>query len=138
MISTTFTLAGQPVAQLAQQGLRQGGLALWQVSAPLRISTWTTGTQVNGDIYAAERAQMAAFDCTKGQFRLTLLIKGPQTIDLLLDGNVVQHLDFPSPSPDEVWRGTVPVSSHTPDKPCFLQIAPTGLVGTTVLAFERG
>ena len=138
VISTRFTLAGQPVAQLAQQGLRQGGLALWQVSAPLRISTWTTGTQVNGDIYAAERAQMAAFDCTKGQFRLTLLIKGPQTIDLLLDGNVVQHLDFPSPSPDEVWRGTVPVSSHTPDKPCFLQIAPTGLVGTTVLAFERG
>jgi hypothetical protein len=134
VISTKFTLAGRSVAQIAQQGLRQGGLALWQVSPPLRISTWTTGTQGNGDIYAAERAQIAAFDCTKGQFRLTFLIKEAETVDLVLDGRVVKRLSFQSPT---IWRGTVPVSSHTPEQPCFLQIAPSGLLGTTVLAFER-
>jgi hypothetical protein len=138
VISTKFTLVGHSVAQIAQQGLRQGGLALWQVSPPLRISTWTTGTQGNGDIFATDRAQIAAFDCTKGQFRLTFLIKEPETVDLLLDGRLVKRLSFPSPSPEAVWRGTVPVSSHTPARPCYLQIAPSGLLGTTVLSFERG
>jgi hypothetical protein len=135
VISTRYTLAGRPVAQIAQQGLRQGGLALWQVSPPLRISTWTTGTQANGEIHAAERAQIAAFDCTKGRFRLTFLIEEAETVDLLLDGQVVKRLSFQSPT---TWRGTVPVSSHTPKRPCFLQIAPSGLLGTKVLAFERG
>ena len=134
VISTKFTLAGRSVAQIAQQGLRQGGLGLWQVSPPLRISTWTTGTQGNGDIFAAERAQIAAFDCRQGQFRLTFLIKEAETVDLLLDGKAVKHLSFRTPT---IWRGTVPVSSHTPERPCFLQIAPSGLLGTTVLAFER-
>ena len=124
-----------PVAQIAQQGLRQGGLAVWQVSPPLRISTWTTGTQANGDIYGTERAQIAAFGCRNGEFRLTFLIKEAETVDLLLDGRVVKRLSFQSPT---IWRGTVPVSSHTPDRPCFLQIVPSRLLGTTVLAFERG
>jgi hypothetical protein len=135
VISTKFTLVGRSVAQIVQQGLRQGGLALWQVSPPLRVSTWTTGTQGNGDIFAADRAQIAAFDCTKGQFRLTFLIKEAETVDLLLDGRVVKHLSFQSPT---IWRGTVSVSSHTPERPCFLQIAPSGLLGTTVLTFDRG
>lgn len=77
----------------------------------------------------------AAFDCTKGQFRLTFLIKEAETIDLLLDDRLVKQLSFQSPT---IWRGTVPVSSHTPERPCFLQIAPSGLLGTTVLTFERG
>ncbi len=137
VISTRFTLVGQPVAQIAQQGLRQGGLALWQVSPPLRVSTWTTGTEGNGDIFATGRAQVAAFDCTRGRFLLTFLIKEPETVDLLLDGRLVKRLSFPSPRGYEVWRGTVAVSAHTADRPCFLQIAPSGLLGTTVLAFER-
>jgi hypothetical protein len=135
VVSTKFTLVGRPVTQIVQQGLRQGGLELWQVSPPLRISTWTTGTQGNGDIFAAERAQIAAFDCLNGQFRLTFLIKEAETVDLLLDGQVVKHLSFQSPT---IWRGMVPISSHTPERPCFLQIAPSGLLGTTVLAFDRG
>jgi hypothetical protein len=135
VISTKFTLFGRSAAQIAQQGLRQGGLVLWQVSPPLRISTWTIGTQGNGDIFPTDRARISAFDCAKGQFRLTFLIKEAETVDLLLDGRVVKHLSFQSPT---IWRGTVPVSSHTPERPCFLQIAPSGLLGTTVLAFERG
>jgi hypothetical protein len=138
VVSTKFALAGAQVAQVAQQNLRQGGLALWHVSPPLRVSTWTTGTQGNGDIFATGRAQIAAFDCTRGQFRLTFLIKEPETVDLVLDGKLVKRLSFPSPSPSEVWRGTVPVRAHTAARPCFLQIAPSGLLGTTLLTFERG
>jgi hypothetical protein len=137
VVSTRFALAGDQVTQIAQQGLRQGGLALWRVSPPLRIATWTTGTQGNGDIFATGRAQVAAFDCTNGQFRLTFLVKEPETVDLLLDGKLVKRLSFPSPSPYEVWRGTVPVTSHPADRPCYLQIAPSGLLGTTLLTFEH-
>jgi len=114
-VKTKFTLAGRSVAQIAQQGLRQGGLALWQVSPPLRISTWTTGTQGNGDIYAAERAQIAAFDCTKGQFRLTFLIKEAETVDLLLDGQVV--VVGAKPALSEGDHVTIqPASGSTPSK----------------------
>ncbi|HKP18593.1 MAG TPA: glycosyltransferase family 39 protein [Gaiellaceae bacterium] len=133
--ATGFTFVGRSVTQIVQQGLRQAGLGLWEVEPPLRISTWTTGTQGNGDIFAGGRAQIAAFDCTRGQFRLTLLIKEPETVDLLLDGQVVKHLQF---SAAGVWRGTVPVLSHTRDRPCYLQIAPSALLGSTVLLFERG
>jgi hypothetical protein len=135
VISTKFALVGKPVAQVVQQGLRQGGLMLWQVSSPLRITTWTTGTQGNGDIFAADRAEIAAFDCTKGQFQLTFLIKEAETVDLRLDGRLVKHLAFQSPT---IWRGTVPVSAHSASRPCFLQIVPSGLLGTTVLTFARG
>jgi hypothetical protein len=135
VISHKFTLRGDQTSQIFQQGLRQGGLSLWRVSAPLRISTWITGTQGNGDVFAAERAQIAAFDCTSGQFRLTFLIKEAETVDLLLDGELVERLSFDEPGS---WSGTVPVSSHSRDRPCFLQIAPSGLLGTTLLAFERG
>jgi hypothetical protein len=134
VISTKFTLVGRSVAQIAQQGLRQAGLVLWQVASPLRISTWTTGTQANGDIFATGQAQIAVYDCTNGRFLLTFLIKEPETVDLVLDGRPVKHLSFQSPT---VWNGRVPVSSHTSDRPCVLQIRPSGLLGTTVLAFER-
>jgi hypothetical protein len=137
VISTKFTLMGRPAAQITQEGLRQAGLVLWQVSPPLRISTWTTGTQWNGDIFATERAQVAVFECTKGRFLLTFLIKEPETVDLLLDGRLVKRLSFPSLPPGGVWRGTVPVASHTAARPCLLQITPSGLLGTTVLVFER-
>ncbi len=138
VVSTKLTLVGREVAQIAQQGLRQGGLALWQVAPPLRISTWTTGTQWNGDIFPPDRAQVAAFGCANGRFRLMLLIKQPESVRLFLDGRLVRRLSFPSPEPGAVWRGTVAVSSHTRARPCFLQIAPSGLLGTTELAFERG
>ncbi len=137
VVSTKFSLVGQPVTQIAQQNLRQGGLALWRIAPPLRISTWTTGTQGNGDIFPTERAKVNAFDCTRGRFRLTFLIKEPENVDLLLDGRLVRRLSFPSPSSGEVWHGTVPVAAHSPERPCLLEIAPSGLLGTTVLTFER-
>ena len=136
VVATWFTLVGQPVAQATQSGLTQAGLTLWKIEPPMRILTRTTGVKPNGDIFAGGRAQVAVYDCTRGRFRLTFLIKEPETIDLVLNGKRVRHLRFPSLPVDRVWRGTVPVTSHRGGT-CFLQIRPTGLLGTTVLAFER-
>ena len=135
--STWFELVGERVAQIAQQGLTQAGLVLWKLDRPLRVVSRVTGLQVNGDIYAHNRASFVAYGCTRGTFRLTLLIKGPQTVDVLLDGKVVKHLDYPSPAPDEVWRGELPVTGHAGGA-CTLQVEPSGLLGTTVFTFDRG
>jgi hypothetical protein len=136
VISSWFTLVGEPVAQVTQFGLSQTGLRVWNVQPPLRLSTRITSVQPNGDVYAGERAQIAVYGCTRGTFRLTLLIKEAETVDLVLNGNRVRHLTFPSPSAQPVWRGTIPVSVHRPTT-CFLQIRPSGLLGSTVLAFDR-
>jgi hypothetical protein len=135
--STWFDLVGSRVGEVAQQGLTQAGLVLWRIDPPLRVSTRLTGVEVNGDVYANLTGRLTVYGCTRGTFRLTLLIKEPETIDVRLDGKVVRHLDFTSPTPDEVWRGAVPVTGG-PGGACTLELAPSGLVGTTVFAFERG
>jgi hypothetical protein len=137
VVSTWFELVGDRVSQIAQQTTGQAGLALWRIEPPLRVSTRLTGFEVNGDIYAHQPARIAAYGCTSGTFRLTLLIKQPETIDLRLDGKLVRHLDFASPAPDQVWHGAIPVSGRQGDT-CTLELLPSGLVGTTVRAFERG
>ncbi len=137
VVSTWFTLVGEAVAQVTQSGLSQTGLKLWKVEPPLRLATRITNVKPNGDIYAGEHGQVAVYGCTRGTFRLTLLIKEPETVDLVLNGNRVQHLSFPSPQPQQVWHGTVPVSVSRSGT-CFLQIRPSGLLGSTVLEFDRG
>jgi hypothetical protein len=122
--------------QLFGRKVAQAGLGLWRIDPPLRISTESSGLQNNGDIYAHEPAKLVAYNCTRGSFRLTLLIKGRQTVDLRLDGQLVRRLDFPSPAPYEVWRGEVDVSGHANDT-CTLEVTSTGLLGTTVFEFDR-
>jgi hypothetical protein len=135
--STWFVLAGERVVQIEQQGLRQAGLVLWKLDRPLRAVSRVSGLQLNGDIYAHDRASFVAYGCTRGTFRLTLIIKGPQTIDVLLDGKILRHLDYPSPAPDEVWRGELPVAGHD-GRACTFEVVSSGLLGTTVFTFDRG
>jgi hypothetical protein len=137
VVSTWIALVGDRVAEVAQQGLTQAGLALWRVEPPLRILTRVGGLQVNGDVYASTTARLDAYGCTSGTFRLTLIVKEAETIEIRLDGKVVRRLDYPSPRPDEVWHGELPVSGHSHDT-CTLEVAPTGLLGTTVFQFDRG
>jgi hypothetical protein len=137
VVSTWFELAGDRVAQIAQQGLAQAGLALWKVDRPMRVLSRVTGLQPNGDIYGHGEGRLDVYGCTRGTFRLTLLIKEAQTVDLSVDGKVVKQLDFPSPAPYEVWRGELPVAGHNNDA-CTLEVEPSGLLGTTVFTFDRG
>jgi Dolichyl-phosphate-mannose-protein mannosyltransferase len=135
--STSFVLDGERVAQIEQQGLKQAGLVLWKLDRPLRAVSRVSGLEVNGDIYAHTRASFVAYGCTRGTFRLTLIIKGPQTIDVLLDGKVIRRLDYPAPAPDEVWRGELPVAGHDGGA-CRFEVVSSGLLGTTVFTFDRG
>ncbi len=135
--STWLTLAGKPVAQLAQSGLTHAGLVLWEIEPPLRLFTRTFGLQPNGDIYGSGRGRLVAYDCPPGAFQLTLLVKQPQTVDLVLNGKRYRRLRFDAPRPDEVWQGTVPATGPRPGRTCTLDVLPSGLLGTTVFTFQR-
>ena len=129
VVADSITLAGTRVAT--------AGLGLWRLDEPLRVSTEASGLQTNGDVYAHTRARLVAYGCTRGTFRLTLLIKEPQTVEIRLDGKLVRRLDFPSPAADEVWHGELTETGHADDT-CTLELAPSGLLGTTVFEFDRG
>jgi hypothetical protein len=131
--STTFTLVGVKTAAIRQAGIQQAGLQLWRVVPPARIATHTSGILANGDV-APGGATLTAYDCKRGDFVLTLLVKQPQTVELSRNGGVFERLDFSTPPPDGVWRGRVPAVPE--NGVCELEVRPTGLLGTTVFLFE--
>lgn len=130
--STWLELDGERKTEIAQQGLTQKGLVLWNLGGkPLRVLSQTSGLQVNGDIYGPDAGRLDAWDC-RGTFVYTLLIKEDQAVDIRLDGNLLRHLDLKA---GETWSSSVPVDR--PGAKCTLEIAPTRLVGTTQLRFAR-
>jgi hypothetical protein len=133
--SNWLELAGIPSGGAEQQGLTQKGLVLWKLDGPLRIRSQTSGLQLNGDL--AGQGVLVAYGCTRGTFRVTLLIKQPEKIDIRVNDKLVRHLDFPSPSPGQSWHGDFPVSGQHGGA-CSLSVTSTGLTGTTVFAFDRG
>ena len=133
--SNWIELRGDRVAQIQQEGLTQTGLALWKLDRPLRILTRVTGLQPNGDVYGATRGRLTAYACNNGRFAVTLIIKEPETVDIRLNGRLVKHLAFRAPQPS--WHGEFPVTGHGGGV-CTFDVAPSGLVGTTVFTFERG
>jgi len=133
VVSTWTTLVGDELKEVEQQGLTQAGLRLWRVDPPMRVRDRISGLQVNGDIYATITAQLAAYGCHTGTFRLTLIIKQPETVEIRTNGQLVRRLTFDSPTPS--WQGDFPVDGHGGE--CTLQVTPTGLVGTTVFELDR-
>jgi hypothetical protein len=132
--SDWIALDGDRVGQVTQQGLTQAGLTLWRVDPPLRVSTRTTGLQVNGDIYATVTARLLAYGCKTGTFHLTLLIKDAETVEIRVNGRLVRRLVFASPVPS--WHGDFPAEGK--GGACSMEVTPTGLLGTTVFEFDRG
>jgi hypothetical protein len=132
--STTFTFFGTKLAEVRQVGIQQAGLDLWRLDPPARLSTATTGILADGQV-AAGGATLRAYGCTRGDFVLTLLVKQPQTVDVMRNGDLFERLDLTTPPPDGVWRGRIPAVPQ--DGVCELELRPSGLLGTTVFLFER-
>jgi hypothetical protein len=131
----TVTLAGEPVTQIGSPGLL-ADLRLWRVNPPLRVLSQSDGLQGNGDIDAGGVGTLTGFGCRQGgTFLVTLLIKQPQDVVLSRNGVIFRRLRFPSPGPNEVWRGQIPAVSAG-DGTCRLEVRPTGLLGTTTFTFQ--
>ncbi len=128
-------LAGEPAGEVEQQGLTQKGLVLWKLDGPLRLRSQTSGLQLNGDI--SGQAVLVAYGCRTGTFRVTLLIKQAEMLDIRVNNKVVKHLDFPSPPGGQSWHGEFPVVGQLGGA-CSMSVTAGGLTGTTVFEFDRG
>ena len=132
IVSNWIKLHGERRGEVTQQGLNQTGLVLWKLEQPLRLRSWISGLEPNGDI--SGEARLVAYNCKSGTFSVTLLIKQAETVDISIDGNPVRHLEFPGPT---TWHGDLPVPERAGGT-CTLTVKPTGLAGTTVFEFHRG
>ena len=104
IVSNWIKLHGERRGEVTQQGLNQTGLVLWKLEQPLRLRSWISGLEPNGDI--SGEARLVAYNCKSGTFSVTLLIKQAETVDISIDGNPVRHLEFPGPT---TWHGDLPV-----------------------------
>jgi hypothetical protein len=132
IVSNWIKLHGERRGDVTQQGLNQIGLVLWKLEQPLRLRSWISGLEPNGDI--SGEARLVAYNCKSGTFSVTLLIKQAETVDISIDGKPVRHLEFPGPT---TWHGDLPVPERAGGT-CTLSVKPTGLAGTTVFEFHRG
>jgi hypothetical protein len=128
---------GQQIATSFQQGGTQGGLALWRIKPPLRLSFQTSGLKPNGDIHAGGNGRIVAYGCPQAVFQLTLLVKQPQTITISRNGTPYRTLTFPVAT---TWRGAIPTlpppGQARSQSACTLNVQPSGLLGTTVFEVQ--
>jgi hypothetical protein len=132
IVSNWIRLHGERRGAVTQQGLDQAGLVLWKLEQPLRLYSWTSGLEPNGDI--SGEARLVAYNCKSGTFSVTLLVKQAEAIDISLDGKPIRHLEFPGAT---TWHGDLPVPERSGGT-CTLSVKPTGLAGLTVFEFHRG
>jgi hypothetical protein len=133
VVSTWTTLVGNERKTIDQYGLTQAGLRLWGVDPPMRVRDRVAGLQVNGDIYGTITARLDAYACHSGTFRLTLIPKQQETVEIRVNGRLARQLDFSKPTSS--WHGDFPVDGQGGE--CTLEVTPTGLLGTTVFQFDR-
>jgi hypothetical protein len=132
--STSFTLFGEPVAEIAQTDIDQAGLRLWRTDGVFpRLSTWTTGLQPNGDIVQPVRVYVYA--CGRGTLDLTLFGKQGTPVEIDVDGVPAVRV---TPPPGGVWNGSVPTPARADGATrCTYEIRSSGLVGSTKIVFVR-
>ncbi|MGH3002240.1 MAG: glycosyltransferase family 39 protein [Gaiellaceae bacterium] len=128
-----FTLIGDPVAHLSQNGLDVSGLTLWRLDGAPRISTIAGGVQPNGDI--SSPATISVYDCTGGRLELTVLPKATDVLRIRLNGRLVLTQNIAGLSSANV---TVDVPSSRRPRLCLFTIVPHPLLGTTRIQFVRG
>jgi hypothetical protein len=133
VVSTWTKLVGDELKEIEQVGLTQAGLAVWRVEPPMRVRDQISGLQVNGDIYGTITARLAAYACHAGTFRLTLIPKQQETVEIRVNGRLVRRLEFDAAASS--WHGDFPADGGGGE--CTLEVTPTGLLGTTVFRFDR-
>ncbi|HZT44565.1 MAG TPA: hypothetical protein VFA24_00180, partial [Gaiellaceae bacterium] len=133
VVSTWTTLVGDVRKEIEQVALTQAGLRLWRVEPPMRMQDQISGLQVNGDVYATVTARLAAYACRTGTFRVTLIPKQAETVEIRVNGRLARQLEFAEATSS--WHGDFPADGRGGE--CTLEVTPTGLLGTTVFQFDR-
>ena len=129
---TEIELVGTRIAR-APRSTDLTGLTLWRTSSPVRVSSWASGVQPNGDILG--EARITVYACGPGRLELTLLGKQGLPVEIRVNGITYARVNVASGS---VWTGHV---SAPPDadgrRRCLFTLTSPGLVGSTRLEFVR-
>ncbi|MBA3364268.1 MAG: hypothetical protein H0U03_00565 [Actinobacteria bacterium] len=142
--STVYTFVGSPVKSIAQEGIEQAGLVLWRLDPPFRLSTAMSGVRPNSEIRGY--AQLVAYACDKGKFKVTLTGLAPGEVRAELKQNGVL-LRVRSSAPRETlwldqgesWSGSIPAKPSGPRarSTCTLEVFSSNLIATSRFHFER-
>ena len=130
----SLLIHGTPITDAgSSSGGKVAPWRLWQVTEPLQIVGTTSGFQPNGDIY--KTATIHTYTCP-GTLRLTLLAKQDEQIALLRQGHPYRRLHaVPGAQGQKVLHLSVP-SAPGAHGTCDYRITTTGLLGSTVVAFD--
>ena len=109
------------------------GLTLWRADSPLRVLWTTSGVQANGDIDGTARIVVPR--CAQGHLGLTLLGKSGASVEISVDGIVIDTVAAP---PGAVWTGEVSAPAYSDGTDiCTFRIQSAGLLGSTRIEFVR-
>ncbi len=129
----------RPGGQIDQQGLSQDGLALWKIdAAAARLAPGSSGSRRTATSTPDHRAQLAAYGCHQGTFRLTAPDQGGR--DARRRGSTARSCATSFPSPQPTRSGAVRAfPRHRRRRHLHARASPRRTsLGTTVFTFERG
>ena len=127
-----LSLEGTPIGHLPEPDLDIGGLTLWRLNGPARVSMAKDGVQPNGDM--TRTATITVYRCAGGRLELRLIPKATRILRISLDGRPVLRRSIGGL---ESWHGSVPVPAHRRHTNCTFRIFPTPLLGSTRIEFVR-
>jgi hypothetical protein len=130
--SAPHEFRGAAVATIAQPGTDVGGMTLWRLDPPARISTVRRGILADGDM--TEPGRLTVWDCAGGRLELTLLPKATQVVGIFLDGKLAVRAKIGGL---DHWNGTVDVPPAPEPRVCRFTIDGQTLLGSTRIAFVR-
>lgn len=129
---TGAVLDGEKVTEIAPTPVA-AGLALWRVVVPARLESLAVGLGANGDF--ASPVYVTVYACGPGRLELTLLGKSGAPIAIRANGVPLQVVALP---PGGLWQGSVSAPPRAAGRSvCVFELSPSGLVGSTRIAFVR-
>jgi hypothetical protein len=136
VLPSSYSVQGDPVAEIAQLIPGQEGLRRWRLTPPPRILSRTLGLQGGGDIYGHEQGTLIAYGCRRGTWALTLIPKEAEDIVIRQNRRVFRRYHFDAGEPKKGYINLdLPATARSGAQTCRLDVFSTGLVGTTRFTF---
>jgi hypothetical protein len=129
---STFTLAGEKVAERPAGDSEANGLAAWRIDGPVRILLRTDGFLPNGDFTGATR--ITVYACPQGTLDVTILGKSGDPVYASIDGISVGQLETPAGRAITHHIPTPPYADGS--RPCVFQLETPGFAGSTTIRFS--
>jgi hypothetical protein len=129
---STFTLAGEKVAERQVGDSEANGLAAWRIDGPVRILLRSDGFLPNGDFTGATR--ITVYACRHGTLDVTILGKSGDPVDASIDGVSVARLETPA---GQAITHHIPAPPYADgSRPCVFQLQTAGFAGSTTIRFS--